>query len=312
MFKRSLKAAPARRCSRRPFIRSPRRNKPYIAINCGSLSKTLLDSELFGHEKNTFTGADSDRAGAFEAADGGTLFLDEIGDCDPDTQVKLLRVLQPLTGEGPSIRKFYRLGDSKNEPTVNVRVVAATNIDPQEAIKSGRLREDLFYRLAAMTVTLPPLRDRKTDIQRLAEHLLKQLNTQFAAEEPGYVRKSLSAAAIAFVKSHDWPGNIRQLYNSLVQASVLTDGKTIGKGEIASALSEMPNLDSKTGDLLNLPLGDGFDLHDHLNMIHSHYLGRAMEEANGTKTKAAQLLGIPNYQTLAAQLERLDVHGKWE
>ena len=290
---------------------SSRRDRPYIAINCGSLSKTLLDSELFGHKAGAFTGAESDRAGAFEAADGGTLFLDEIGDCDPDTQVKLLRVLQPLTGQGPSVRKFYRLGDTRKELTVNVRVVAATNVDPQEAIKSGELREDLFYRLAAMTVTLPPLRDRKTDIQKLAEHLLKQLNGQFSKEEPGYVHKSLSAPAIAFVKSHDWPGNIRQLYNALVQASVLTDGKTIGKGEIAAALSEMPNLDGKSGDLLNRPLGDDFDLQDHLNMIHSHYLRRAMEEANGVKTKAAQLLNIPNYQTLAAQLERLDVQVTW-
>ncbi|GAB5407322.1 MAG: hypothetical protein Aurels2KO_55530 [Aureliella sp.] len=291
---------------------SPRRSEPFIAINCGSLSKTLLDSELFGHRKNAFTGADSERAGAFEAANGGTLFLDEIGDCDPDTQVKLLRVLQPVTGEGPSIRRFYRLGDTRKELTVNVRVIAATNIDPQEAIRSGRLREDLFYRLAAVTVRLPPLRDRRSDIRKLSEQILEQLNSQFSREEPGYVHKHLSADANSFVKSHDWPGNVRQLYNALVQASVLTDGKSIGRAELAAAMAEMPNPRGGPGAILDLPLGGEFNLQDHLNMIQAHYLRRAMEEAHGIKTKAARLLGISNYQTLAAQLDRLAVRGDWD
>lgn len=289
---------------------SSRRNKPIKAINCAALSKSLLESELFGHSKGAFTGAEKDRKGAFEAADGGTLFLDEIGECDVETQAKLLRVLQPISGEGPGVRNVCRLGEEKDRK-VDVRIIAATNKDLFAAINAGEFREDLYYRLAMVTIKLPPLRDRKTDIPKIAEFLLGQLNQQFEAEEPGYEHKSLSASAIAFVKSQVWPGNVRQLYNALMQAAILTDKKSIGRKDLAATVGEMPDISSSLSRIKDLPLGDGFDLTEHLNAIQANYLRRAMDEARGSKTEAARLLGIRNYQTLDAQLKRLKVKGNW-
>lgn len=289
----------------------PRRGKPFKAINCAALSRTLLESELFGHCKGAFTGAERDRKGAFEVADGGTLFLDEIGECDLETQAKLLRVLQPITGEGPAIRKVCRLGEEKDRK-VDVRIVVATNRDLHQQILRGAFREDLFYRFAAVTITLPPLRDRKSDIVRLAEHLLGQLNRQFEAEEHSYQHKSLSASAMAFVKSHAWPGNVRQLYNALIQAAVLTDGDTIERRDLAAASGELPEAGGAPTASLHRPLGDGFDIEEHLNSVHRWYLQRAMEEAGGVKAQAARLLGMKNYQTLDAQLKRLHVNAKGE
>ena len=288
---------------------SPRRDKPLLAINCAALAKTLLESELFGHTRGAFTGADKERKGAFELADGGTIFLDEIAECDLETQAKLLRVLQPISGQGPSVRAIRRLGDDRDR-LVDVRVIAATNRDLHKAIRDGAFREDLYYRLATVTITLPPLRDRKADISKIAERLLDQINRQFASEEPNYQHKSLSASATAFVKRHDWPGNVRQLYNVLVQAAVLAEGNTLDRSDLVAALGEMPGEDRSLAALLDRPLGDDFNLEEYLNDIHRQYLRRAMEEAKGVKAEAARRLGIKNYQTLDAQLKRLGVD--WE
>jgi DNA-binding NtrC family response regulator len=290
---------------------SPRRDGTLLAINCAALSKALLESELFGHTKGAFTGADRDRKGAFELNDGGTIFLDEIGECDPETQAKLLRVLQPLPGEGPTIRTIRRLGDDKDRK-VDVRVLAATNKDLHRAIREGTFREDLYYRLSAITITLPPLRDRKADIPKIADKLLDQINRQFQAEEPNYRNKSLSGSATAFVKRHDWPGNVRQLYNVLVQAAVLAEREILERGDLVAALGEIPDDNHDAMAILDRPIGDEFDLEEYLNNIQRSYLRRAMEEARGVKTKAARLLGMKNYQTLDAQLKRLQVTGHWE
>jgi DNA-binding NtrC family response regulator len=290
---------------------SPRRDKPFLAINCAALSKTLLESELFGHTKGAFTGADKERKGAFESTDGGTLFLDEVGECDLETQAKLLRVLQPLPGEGPSIRTLRRLGDDKDRKA-DVRVVAATNRDLHEAIREGKFREDLYYRLSAISITLPPLRDRKADIPAIAERLLDQINRNFKAEEPNYQHKSLSAPATAFVKRHGWPGNVRQLYNVLVQAAVLAEGQVLERSDLVAALGEMPDETRASNRAFDRPIGDGFDLEEYLNELHRNYLRRAMEEAKGVKAQAARLLGMKNYQTLDAQLKRLQVTGNWD
>jgi len=289
---------------------SSRRDKPIVSVNCAALAKSLLESELFGHVKGTFTGADNDRKGLFELADGGTLFLDEIGDCDLETQAKLLRVLQPITGEGASVRYIRRLGDDKDR-RVDVRIISATNRDLFTSIEKSEFREDLYYRLAGISINLPPLRDRKTDIPKIAERLLGLLNTQFEADQPGYEHKSLSDTAIAFVKSQPWKGNVRQLYNALMQAAVLTDGTIIGRDEMAASIVEMPDSNGSISGVLDRPLGDEFNLEEHLNDIHRSYLRRAMEESIGVKTRAARLLGIKNYQTLDAQLKRLDVKGDW-
>lgn len=289
---------------------SNRRDKPMRSVNCAALAKSLLESELFGHSKGAFTGADAERKGLFEVADGGTVFLDEIGECDLETQAKLLRVLQPVTGEGPSVRYIQRLGDGKDRK-VDVRIIAATNKDLFAAMRKGEFREDLYYRLAGITISLPPLRDRKTDIPKIAERFLGLLNAQFEADQPGYEHKSLSASAIAFVKTLPWQGNVRQLYNALMQAAVLTDGKIIGRKEVAASIAEMPDSGNGTSAVWDRPLGDEFDLEEHLNDIHRQYLRRAMEESGGVKAKAARLLGMKNYQTLDAQLKRLGVTGKW-
>jgi DNA-binding NtrC family response regulator len=165
--------------------------------------------------------------------------------------------------------------------------------------------------LAGITISLPPLRDRKTDIPKIAERFLGLLNAQFEADQPGYEHKSLSASAIAFVKTLPWQGNVRQLYNALMQAAVLTDGKIIGRKEVAASIAEMPDSGNGTSAVWDRPLGDEFDLEEHLNDIHRQYLRRAMEESGGVKAKAARLLGMKNYQTLDAQLKRLGVTGKW-
>ena len=289
---------------------SPRCKKEFIVVNCAAISRDLLESELFGHKQGSFSGAASDRKGAFEAADGGTLFLDEVGECDVELQAKLLRALQPIDDAGPCERRIRRVGEA-TERKCDVRIIAATNRDLRSAIGEGRFREDLFYRLAVFTVTLPPLRDRKGDIPQLTERLLAQINRQFGQEGTGYQHKSISPSAIEFVQRHFWPGNIRQLQNALIQASVLAMGDLLERADIEAALAEMPQNTRNITDLLDLPLGGEFNLVEHLKDIQRRYLRRAMEEAGGVKSKAALLLGMDNYQTLSDQLRRLDVTGDW-
>jgi DNA-binding NtrC family response regulator len=288
---------------------SPRRSGPFHAINCAAISRELLESELFGHVKGAFTGAVRDRAGTFDEAAGGTLFLDEIGECDLELQAKLLRVLQPPPGEGPCCRVFRRVGDSTDR-TSDVRVIAATNRDLIRAITEGSFREDLYYRLAVVTIPLPPLRERKSDIPKITESLLDQINQQLSGD-PGFRHKSISGATISYVKSHPWPGNVRQLYNALLQAAIMSDGDTIHREHLITATGESANLLRRTG-INEHPLGDGFSLDDMLNTVRANYLRRAMEESRGVKAEAARLLGIENYQTLDAQLRRFNITGKWK
>ncbi|MFM8250531.1 MAG: sigma-54 interaction domain-containing protein [Planctomycetota bacterium] len=288
---------------------SPRRDNPFIAINCAALSKTLLESELFGHKRGAFTGADRDRRGAFEQAHTGTLFLDEISECDAETQAKLLRVLQPLAGEGPTVRTIRRLGDDC-DVHIDARIIAATNRDLQQSIAQQSFRDDLYYRLAAISITIPALRHRRSDIPAIAQRLMEQINNNFAQDELTYQPKLLADSALSFLSSHGWPGNVRQLYNVLAQAAVLADGTALDRASLTSALGEISAADSLADDAL-LPLGDGFNLEEHMNQIQRSYLKRAMQEAGGVKARAARLLGIKSYQTLDAQLKRLDLDSNW-
>jgi DNA-binding NtrC family response regulator len=281
----------------------PRRGRRFVAINCAALSRELLESELFGHKKGAFTGAAEDRDGAFAEADGGTLFLDEVGECDPSMQAKLLRVLQPADGN-PCRRVFFRVGNSR-PLTSDVRIIVATNRDLLEYVGRHEFREDLYYRLAVITVKLPPLRDRREDIPLIAARLLERINRDFARQEPGFRPRRLSGPAVEFMKKHPWPGNVRQLSNTLTQAAVMTDEEVIDRRDLADAVAEVPG--RPAADLRELPLGDGFSLERHLEEMQRHYLRRAMEEAGGVKRRAAQLLGYRNYQTLAAQLKRLGI-----
>jgi DNA-binding NtrC family response regulator len=291
---------------------SHRRDRPFVPINCAAIPRELLESELFGHERGAFTGAVGKRVGAFQRADGGTLFLDEVGDCDPSLQAKLLRVLQPPADEGPCHREFTPVGGEKTV-TADVRIIAATNRDLVADIRENRFRDDLYYRLAVITLHLPPLRERKKDIPLIADCLLGQINRQFKGQghaEPGFEDKILSDDAMAFVKSYPWPGNVRQLQNALLQVAVMAAGNTIERGDLLAALG---NLDlGRQVNPLEHPLGDGFDLEEHLKSIQRHYLRRGMQESRGVKVEAARLLGYKNYQTLAAQLDRLGVEWKAE
>jgi transcriptional regulator with GAF, ATPase, and Fis domain len=281
----------------------PRRDKPFVAINCAAIPKEMLEAELFGYRKGAFTGADREYAGAFEQADGGTLFLDEVGDCDPAMQVKLLRVLQPPPDAGPCQRVIRRVGESK-ERLVDVRIVAATNRDLKKAVIEHSFREDLYYRLAVITIKLPSLRERRGDIPLLAKGLLDQINSQFS-KEPGYQDKRISGPAMELVKKHDWPGNVRELYNVLLQAAVMAGGSELHRADIAAAIAEMPG--SSRLDSMETALGDGFGLEEHLDRIERHLIERAMHESKGIKAKATHLLGLKSYQALDAKLKRLKV-----
>jgi two-component system NtrC family response regulator/two-component system response regulator HydG len=194
---------------------SPRHDKPFIKVNCAALSETLLESELFGHEKGAFTGAIAAKPGLIDLADGGTLLLDEIGEMEPDSQVKLLRALE--TG------MFFRVGSTRPR-TVDVRIVASTNRDLAEAMKTGEFRQDLFYRINTITVTLPPLRERPEDIALLAQH--------FVEANAAYGVKRLSAAALAALEAYAWPGNVRELLHAVERAVILSRGDEIQPSDL--------------------------------------------------------------------------------
>lgn len=284
---------------------SPRKNGPFEVINCAAIPKDLLESELFGHEKGAFTGATGTKDGAFLRANGGTLFLDEIGECHPDLQSKLLRVLQPLRGKSLSTREFQPVG-GKKVVSSDVRIVAATNRDLLHEVKLRSFREDLYYRLAVITVRIPPLRERRSDILAISGAIMDQINRDFESQEPGYEHKILSPDAIYFVKHAHWPGNIRQLFNALLQAAVMSEGKQIKAKDISSAVLESGQLHAiQPAD--EIELGGQFSLETHLQSIQRHFLEKAMNQAEGQKTKAAKLLGMKNYQTLDAQLKRLGI-----
>ncbi|MGE5663712.1 MAG: sigma-54 interaction domain-containing protein, partial [Deltaproteobacteria bacterium] len=197
---------------------SPRREGPFVKVNCAALTETLLESELFGHVKGAFTGAIADKVGRFEAADGGTIFLDEIGDVSPAVQVKLLRVLQE--------RDFERVGSSKTQ-SADVRVIAATNRDLKEAMREGRFREDLFYRLNVIPIVVPPLRQRREDIPLLADHILKRLRSR------GLDRvRAISPEAMRRLMDYPWPGNVRELENVLERGAVCARGPVLAVEEL--------------------------------------------------------------------------------
>ena len=198
--------------------KSSRRKGPFVAVNCGAFPREILENELFGHEKGAFTGAINEKPGCFELADGGTLFLDEVAEMEPDIQVKFLRALEQ--------RSFRRLG-GKKEISVDIRVVAATNQDVREALEEGKLREDVYHRLAVMPIALPPLRERSGDIRLLAEEFLRGF-----AKEHGRGVIAFSDAALEYIETYRWPGNVRELKNAVERAIILAKGETIEVGDL--------------------------------------------------------------------------------
>jgi two-component system response regulator HydG len=255
--------------------RSRRSAGPFIKVNCGALAESLLESELFGHEKGAFTGAIKRKLGRFELADGGTLFLDEIGDISPALQTKLLRVIQE--------REFERVG-GETSLKVDVRVVSATNKDLAREVAEGRFREDLYYRLQVVPIAIPPLRERKEDLAPLVEHFIALL-----APRTNPKVRAISDAALARLYAWKWPGNVRELGNVIEQALVFTDGETIAPDALPEALrGESPR--PAAGDL-SVPTGD-LPLPELLDDLERQLILKAFGKAKGVKTETARLLGI--------------------
>ena len=251
---------------------SPRAAGPFVAINCSAIPETLMESEIFGHERGAFTGAAERRVGCFELADGGTLLLDEIGEMPAPTQAKLLRVLED--------RKVRRLG-SKTETPVDVRVLAATNKDPEQAVASGGLRQDLFFRLNVFHIHLPPLREHKEDIPLLAEHILKDVNAKHGKNVRG-----IGAEVLDIFMSHTWPGNIRELRNVLERAAIMSEKDLVSRsslpGEFGKVAAKSP------GDLstIRFPIGTTVDA------MERELILQTLQATGNNKTRAAELLGV--------------------
>ncbi len=282
---------------------SGRRSKKMYSINCAAISRELIESELFGHAKGAFTGADKEHIGLFEQANGSTLFLDEIGECDLGLQAKLLRALQPPDNGGPCQRIFRPVG-AKEDRVADVRIVAATNRNLLKMIEEGKFREDLYHRVATITLKLPPLRERGDDVILLAERLLDDINNQFSSQlGKTYNVKFFAPATKKFIRHQPWRGNVRELRNAIVQGCVMSAADTLEPEDIAAANADAPG---QTGPSLHdVPLGRGFSLDSYLNDIQRRFLDRAMEEADGVKRRAAELLGLDNYQTLTNRIEKL-------
>ncbi|MBI3814607.1 MAG: sigma-54-dependent Fis family transcriptional regulator [Nitrospinae bacterium] len=248
---------------------SPRREKPFLIINCGAIPETLLERELFGHEKGAFTGADQRKIGLFEEADDGTLFLDEIGETTPAMQVKLLRVLQ----EG----QFFRIGGTASI-TVDVRIIAATNRELEKDVESGRFREDLFYRLNVIRINLPPLRERKEDIPLLVKYLLEKKSLENYRPVPAVTKEAMEVLI-----NHQWYGNVRELENAIERAVVMGDGKEIKEENLP--------LDITKWKLFKAP-AIGISLKEAIEKFKKDFLKETIKYADGNKNRAAKILGI--------------------
>jgi transcriptional regulator with GAF, ATPase, and Fis domain len=258
---------------------SPRRERPFVAINCAALTETLLESELFGHERGAFTGALAQKKGKLEVADGGTLFLDEVGETPPAVQAKLLRVLQE--------REFERVGGTRTI-RVDVRVVAATNRDLEEAIGKGEFRQDLYYRLNVVSFEMPPLRERREDIPLLASYFVSKYAAKFKRRVTG-----LSAEARACLTAYDWPGNVRELENAVERAVVLGSTERVLPEDLPETVLDAAP-DPAAPDAEAAPPVTRY--HDALREAKRQLILRALEQSSGSFTEAARLLGVhPNY-----------------
>ncbi|TYO98831.1 two component Fis family sigma54 specific transcriptional regulator [Geothermobacter ehrlichii] len=272
-----------------------RRNKPFIAINCGAIPSELLESELFGHVRGAFTGAVADKPGKFEMANGGTVFLDEIGTMPERLQMKLLRVLQE--------QEIERVGGSRRIK-LDVRVISATNADLEKDVKEGRFREDLYYRLNVIPIQLPPLRERREDIPLLVRHFLQKTCNEM--ERP---LMSVTPEAMRALENHDWPGNVRELENVIERTVALTDGELIDYPDLPPAIAGKASLDlAADAPSLRLP-DEGLDMPAFIADIERSLIRDALDRADGVKARAAALLGI-NRTTLVEKIKRLELEDR--
>src|SRR5947209_3454301 len=252
---------------------SPRKNRPFVPINCAAIPETLIESEIFGHEKGAFTGALERRTGCFELAEGGTLLLDEIGEMPIATQAKLLRVLED--------RKLRRLG-SRVETTVDVRVLAATNKVPEEAVANGELRQDLYYRLNVFNIHMPPLREHKEDIPDLVQLLLSEMNTKHSRKV-----SAVSEAVLNLFNAYSWPGNVREMRNTLERAVIVCDGAVIETRHLPPGFGQAPlRTSANDPDAVRLGVGTTVEEAERLLIL------KTLEATSNNKTRAAEILGI--------------------
>lgn len=272
---------------------SERKNNPFVAINCGGIPETLMESELFGHKKGAFTGATHDKKGLFEIAEGGTVFLDEIGEISPIIQVKLLRVVQ---------EKVFKPVGSNEDIEVNIRLISATNKKLEEEVISGSFREDLFYRLNVIEIKIPPLRERKTDLKALSHHFLEK----YAREMKKEVTK-LSSYAIDMLNRYDFPGNIRELENIIERSVALSITNILLPDNLAISTHKsrwIEGVEDRRFDLEDVE--KGVELEEIMANIEQAYLKKALEFSGGKKDKAAKLLGL-SYRSLRHRISKWDI-----
>lgn len=276
---------------------SPRHDKPFVAVNCSNIPSELLESELFGHTKGAFTGAVASKKGLFEVADTGSIFLDEIGDLRPEMQVRLLRVIQE--------REFTPIGETA--PTkVDVRIIAATNVDLKEAVKSGTFREDLYFRLSVVPIELPPLRQRKEDILPLAQHFIRKYN-----EENGRtVSESFTSEVLSLLENYYYPGNVRELENIIERAVVIaaTDEITVDclRPEVRDPALAFEMVKKTEGSSAEIDIARGVNFYDEVKGFEIDLIRRALDQTAGHQSRAAQLLGL-NATTLNSKIKAYNI-----
>ncbi|HEX8181075.1 MAG TPA: sigma-54 dependent transcriptional regulator [Pyrinomonadaceae bacterium] len=274
---------------------SPRAAKTFIPVNSSNIPSGLLESELFGHTRGAFTGAIAAKKGMFEVADGGSIFLDEIGDIPPETQARLLRVIQE--------REFTPLGDTSPR-RVDVRIIAATNIDLKEAVRQGAFREDLYYRLAVVPIELPPLRERREDILPLAQHFIRKYN-----EENGrHVADQLAPDTLALLEAYTWPGNVRELENVIERAVVIAPGDEITRQCLPTEICDPQRaLGAATSpNAAAIDVARGIDFYDEVRRFEIDLIRRALEQTGGHQSRAARLLGM-NATTLNSKIKTYNI-----
>ena len=273
---------------------SDRGDQPFVAVNCGGIPETLMESELFGHKKGAFTGATSDKKGLFEAAHKGTLFLDEIGEINIPIQVKLLRAVQT---------KMVRPVGGNEDAHVDVRIISATNRNLEEEVIEKRFREDLFYRLNVIEIRVPPLRERKEDLKLLAQHFLEKYS-----KEMGKDISKVSSYAIDLLQKYDFPGNIRELENLLERSVALTNTNILLPDSLALSTHKRKGIESDRGGLIDLSgISHGISLDEVLDKVERTYIEEALGISGGNKQKATELLGI-NLRSLRYRLKKLNIN----
>ncbi|PIE71645.1 MAG: Fis family transcriptional regulator [Deltaproteobacteria bacterium] len=274
-------------------LMSPRRDNPFVVINCGGIPENLMESEFFGHKKGAFTGATHDKKGLFELADGGTVFLDEIGELSLALQVKLLRAVQQ--------RVFKPVGGTQ-DVQVDIRIVSATNKNLEQEVIEGRFREDLFYRLNVVPVKVPPLRERKSDIQAIAQHFLNKYSDQMGKDIV-----KISSYAVEMLKKYDFPGNIRELENLIERSVALSSTNIILPESLSLSIHKRRWIEGVKGRRYDVDeVSQGVNLDDILSSIEKAYLERALQCAGGNKKRAAELVGL-SHRSIRYRLEKLGI-----